>query len=237
VDCDILASLDGDILVQCSIERVLIPTRCIFFFGSLSQKNLEVKRAWPRAILGWVTDRKFSRVCMSEDKVCTKDSCWCVGMIYDPRELPEVSIVGSKVYGVLQLVSEPTLTVSRACVGLGVRAYGAWRMWARAGHLAWHMMILDILTWPRGEVPGLGLTNKDVGLLRGWIVISWPRWMVEGLIERGLIPTSCIFVGVSKPGGVPGPMSEMSPRAPAPMGRRKAEREGGKGSSRREAGV
>jgi hypothetical protein len=37
--------------------------------------------------------------------------------------------------------------------------------------------------------------------------------------------------------GVPGPTSELSPRAPAQMGRRKAEREGGKGSSRREAGV
>jgi hypothetical protein len=37
--------------------------------------------------------------------------------------------------------------------------------------------------------------------------------------------------------GVPGPMSELSPRAPVQMGRRKAEREGGEGSSRREAGV
>jgi hypothetical protein len=35
-------------------------------------------------------------------------------------------------------------------------------------------------------------------------------------------------VGVSRPGGVPGPTSEMSPRAPAQMGRREAEREGGK---------
>jgi hypothetical protein len=26
--------------------------------------------------------------------VHTKDSCWFVGMIYDPRELPGVSIVG-----------------------------------------------------------------------------------------------------------------------------------------------
>jgi hypothetical protein len=33
-------------------------------------------------------------------------------------------------------------------------------------------------------------------------------------------------IGVSRP-GVPGPTSEMSPRAPAQMGRRKAEREGG----------
>jgi hypothetical protein len=39
-------------------------------------------------------------------------------------------------------------------------------------------------------------------------------------------------------GGVPGPTSESLPRAPAQMGRREAEREGGgKGSSRREAGV
>jgi hypothetical protein len=56
VDCDILATVDGDILAQGLIERVLIPTSCIFFFGSLSQKNLEVKRAWPREILGWVTN-------------------------------------------------------------------------------------------------------------------------------------------------------------------------------------
>jgi hypothetical protein len=40
--------------------------------------------------------------------------------------------------------------------------------------MAWHMMTLDAQTWLRGEVPGLGLTDKDVGLLWGWIVISWP---------------------------------------------------------------
>jgi hypothetical protein len=37
------------------MNRVLIPTRCIFF-GSLSRKNVWVKRAWPKAILGWVTN-------------------------------------------------------------------------------------------------------------------------------------------------------------------------------------
>jgi hypothetical protein len=30
------------------------------------------------------------------------------------------------------------------------------------------------ITWLRGEVPGLRLTDEEVGLLRGWIVISWP---------------------------------------------------------------
>jgi hypothetical protein len=29
------------------------------------------------------------------------------------------------------------------------------------------MLVLDIWTWPRGDVPGLGLTDGDVDLLRG----------------------------------------------------------------------
>jgi hypothetical protein len=29
------------------------------------------------------------------------------------------------------------------------------------------MLVLDVRTWPRGDVPGLGLTDEDVGLLRG----------------------------------------------------------------------
>jgi hypothetical protein len=49
--------------------------------------------------------------------VRTKDVCWSMEMVYDPRELPEVSIVGLGVDVVLQMISEPTLTVSRACVG------------------------------------------------------------------------------------------------------------------------
>jgi hypothetical protein len=39
---------------------------------------------------------------MSEDKVRTKDSCWFVGTIYDPRELLGVSTTGLGVDGVLQ---------------------------------------------------------------------------------------------------------------------------------------
>jgi hypothetical protein len=40
-------------------------------------------------------------------------------------------------------------------------------MWAWSGHMAWHMTTLDTQTWLRGEVSGLGLTDKDIGLLRG----------------------------------------------------------------------
>jgi hypothetical protein len=38
-------------------------------------------------------------------------------LVYGPRELPGVSTSGPIVDGVLQMVSEPTLAVSRACVG------------------------------------------------------------------------------------------------------------------------
>jgi hypothetical protein len=39
------------------------------------------------------------------------------GTIYDPRELPGVSTRQPGFDGVLQVVSETTLTVSQACVG------------------------------------------------------------------------------------------------------------------------
>jgi hypothetical protein len=32
--------------------------------------------------------------------------------------------------------------------------------------MAWHMTTLDTQMWLRGEVPGLGLPDEDVGLLR-----------------------------------------------------------------------
>jgi hypothetical protein len=38
---------------------------------------------------------------MSEDKVCTKDSCSFVWMVYDPKGLPGVSITGPREDGVL----------------------------------------------------------------------------------------------------------------------------------------
>jgi hypothetical protein len=49
--------------------------------------------------------------------VRTKDSCYSVGTIYDPRELPGLSTAGLGVAGVLQLVSEPTFAVSSVYVG------------------------------------------------------------------------------------------------------------------------
>jgi hypothetical protein len=51
------------------------------------------------------------------------------------------------------------------------------------GFWAWHMTTLDTQMWLRWEVPGLGLTDEDVGLLREvdcdivapGMVIFWPK--------------------------------------------------------------
>jgi hypothetical protein len=107
--------------------------------------------------------------------VRTKDLCWSVGTIYDPSKLPGVSTTGPGIgRGVTSGIKADPRGFTGMC-GLGVLICGAWRMWAQSGHIAWHMMTLDTQTWLRGEVLGLGLTDEDVSLLRGWIVISWPK--------------------------------------------------------------
>jgi hypothetical protein len=107
--------------------------------------------------------------------VRTKDSCWSLRTIYDSREMSGVITVGPGIgRGVTSGIRAEPRGFMGVC-GLGVRVYGAWRMWARSGHMACHMTTLDTHTWLRGEVPGLGFTNEDVGLLRGWTVISWPK--------------------------------------------------------------
>jgi hypothetical protein len=34
------------------------------------------------------------------------------------------------------------------------------------------MAVLNVWTWSREDVPDLGLTDEDIGLLRGWILTS-----------------------------------------------------------------
>jgi hypothetical protein len=110
------------------INRVLISIRCIFFFGRLSRKNFQVKRAWLGTIWdGWPTG-KFSRVRISEDKVYTKDLCWSVGTIYDSRELPGVSTASTGIgWGVTSGIRADPRGFTGVC-GLGCS--GIWCMWA-----------------------------------------------------------------------------------------------------------
>jgi hypothetical protein len=119
------------------INRVSIPIRCIFFFGNLSRKNLQVKCAWLGAIWdGWPT-RKFSRLCMSEDKVRTKDSCWSTGTIYNPRELPGVCTLVWEWTGCYSLIAflDEDLVVRPALqvCSLGTRSFALPRRLARRG--------------------------------------------------------------------------------------------------------
>jgi hypothetical protein len=125
----------------------------------------------------------FSWVLMSEDKVCTKDLCWSVETIYDPTELPGVSTADPGIgRGVTSGIRADPRGFMGVC-GLWVWVYGAWCIWARSGHMAWHMTTLDTQTWLRGEIPRLGLTDEDVGFLTGVdcdilaprMVISWPK--------------------------------------------------------------
>jgi hypothetical protein len=63
---------------------------------------------------------------MSKNKVCTKVSCWSMGMIYDPRELPGVSTAGS---GIGQGVTSGIRADSRGFMGVcGLGGSGMWRM-------------------------------------------------------------------------------------------------------------
>jgi hypothetical protein len=64
--------------------------------------------------------------------------------------------------------------------------------------MAWHMTTLDTQMWLRGEVPGLGLTDEDVGLLRGVDCdILAPGMGCPGprlnRINSVIIQTRCIF--------------------------------------------
>jgi hypothetical protein len=80
---------------------------------------------------------------MSENKVHTKDLCCSVGTIYDPSKLPRVSTAGPGIgWGVISGIRADPRGFTSVC-GLGVRVYGACHMWARSGHMTWHMTTLD----------------------------------------------------------------------------------------------
>jgi hypothetical protein len=63
--------------------------------------------------------------------------------------------------------------------GTWVRTHDVWVLWngryntyAANWTYGTRMSVLDVRTWPRGDVPGLGLTDEDVSLLKGSIVTS-----------------------------------------------------------------
>ena len=71
----------------------------------------------------------LSRVHTSEDKVYRKDLCGFVRAVYILEKLPDVSGSGLIEARRYKMVSEPTLTVSQACVVVA-QAWCAWLEWS-----------------------------------------------------------------------------------------------------------
>jgi hypothetical protein len=96
-----------------------------------------------------------------------KDLCWSVRAVYVLEKWSDVSGPGLEEVGRYRMVSKPTLMV------LWVRVLQLRSMVCMAGvdpewsHSMAHALALDTRTWPREDVPGLGLTDEDVGFLRG----------------------------------------------------------------------
>jgi hypothetical protein len=75
------------------------------------------------------------------------------------------------------------------------------------------------------------------GILSSSIIKLPPFINIYSLsIDMLVLLDSSVLLSAFRTRGVPGPTSKLSPRAPAQMGRRETEREGGK-RSRRETGV
>ncbi|TVT98855.1 hypothetical protein EJB05_55814, partial [Eragrostis curvula] len=139
-------------------------------------------RTWPRGdvpglgltdedvgLLRGMGDRpgSLSRVRTSEYKVRRKDMCWSMRGILDVLEGCQVCGPGLGEAGRYSGIrADPrcfTGACGRSCAGM-VRMAGVGAEWS---HSMAHALALDARTWPRGDVPGLGLTDEDVGLLRG----------------------------------------------------------------------
>jgi hypothetical protein len=119
--------------------------------------------------------------------VRTKDSCWSVGTIYDPRELPGVSTAGP---GIGRGVTSGIRADPRGFTGVcGLGGSGIWRM-AHVGPEWSHDMAYDDTRHTDVAKRGGSWIGVDRQGRRsskgGWIVISWPLgWdvLAQGLIE------------------------------------------------------
>jgi hypothetical protein len=90
--------------------------------------------------MAWHMTTLDTQTWLREDKVRTKDSCWSVGTIYDPIELPGVSTVGP---GIGRGVTSGIRVDPRGFTGMcGLGGLGIWHM-AHVG-LEWsHGMAYD----------------------------------------------------------------------------------------------
>jgi hypothetical protein len=106
--------------------------------------------------------------------VRTKYSCWSVGTIYDPRELPGVSTAGPRIgWGVTSGIRSDPRGFTSVC-GLG--GLGIWHM-AYVGPEWSHGMVYDDIRHTDMAKRGgswIGVERRGRRSSKGWIVISWP---------------------------------------------------------------
>jgi hypothetical protein len=107
--------------------------------------------------------------------VRTKVSCWFMGTIYDPRELPEVSTAAP---GIGRGVTSGIRADPRGFTGVcGLGGSGIWRM-AHVGPKWSHGMTYDDTRHTDVAKRGgswIGVDQQGRWSSKGgWIVISWP---------------------------------------------------------------
>ena len=102
----------------------------------------------PEHSQGWVTDRELVPGCARVRTKCAeKTSVDLWGQSGDPSELPGVTGPARGWPGCYNLVSEPTLAVTRACAG----------QWA---DMLEHVPALGAQTGAKGGVPGLEVDRR-----------------------------------------------------------------------------
>jgi hypothetical protein len=131
--------------------------------------------------------RSFPGCAQVRTKVCRKDYGWSVGLVYDHRGAARSNDHQTQSgWGVTNGIrADPRDftgaygSVEKDTVAYGsgtwVRTHDVWVL--REGHGMVHMLLTECTvhvcqywmygTWSRGDVPGLGLTDEDVGLLWG----------------------------------------------------------------------
>jgi hypothetical protein len=96
-----------------------------------------------------------------------KDLCGSMRAVYVLEKLPDISRPGLVEAGRYRMVSEPTLAVSRARVSR-LRRHGA-HGWSGPRVVTQHGTCAGTghTDVAKRDVPGLGLTDEDIRLLRG----------------------------------------------------------------------
>ena len=153
------------------IDRIPISTSCNFFSVSSFEKNSKVKRAWPRAILGWVTDREVGTGCARVRTKCAeKTSVGLWGQSRYPIKLPGVTPPGPRSG---RGVTSGIRADPRGYMGVCGSVADMWSMArvARSGHGMAHVPTLDAQMRAKRERSWGVLDRCGHRSSKGWVYV------------------------------------------------------------------